>query len=177
MPFQRYPFCSKKHPTEDDYLKEIEIIYIEHYRTSPGYIDGVKLGEKRYPIIHGKWPATMWHICTSDEHSPKCSDEKRVVKPERAEKIIWLRKLTDGLGDSGNNNVAWIEERSGENRLHICLEDFSYLAVIAIRKNKSTNSTYMLPWTAYPVKEGSYRYQLQKRYEGSKTKYEMGYFS
>ena len=77
----------------------------------------------------------------------------------RCERIRWPRPIID----HGAEPVirVWENERKGERRICLWLENADYLVVLARRRG------YVLLWTAYPVTQPHRRRKLLREYEAS----------
>jgi hypothetical protein len=84
----------------------------------------------------------------------------RIPDIRRCERIRWPRPIID----NGNEPVVkiWENERKGEKRICLWLENQDYLVILAKRSN------YILPWTAYMVTKPHQKRKLQQEYEAFK---------
>jgi hypothetical protein len=114
---------------------------------------GTKLGLKRHPLDQGK-EITFWHMVSEG------SDEtNRLPELRRCERIRWPRPIIEHCDDEAEIIKIWENERKGETRILLWFEQQEYLVVLAKR------STYILPWTAYPVVKDHQKRKLRQEYE------------
>lgn len=100
---------------------------------------------KRHPEHDGK-AATFWHIITEGT-----VEADRTPNLRRCERIRWPRPIIDAIGSGAIR--AWYQnrQRNGvERRLALATPDFSYLVVLAVRRD------YVMLWTAFCV-QGQHR--------------------
>jgi len=72
------------------------------------------------------------------------------------------------INDSASNGLRiWKQERKGEVRVAIALNDFTYVVILAERTGR--NGIYHLPWTAFCVEEAHQRSKLEKEWQRSKV--------
>lgn len=135
----------------DEYLERVYAIFKKDFIDSRPMFRGVRLGLKRHPEIDGK-AATFWHMISDGPE-----EAKRVTKFERCAPVAWPRAVIDAAGDASRVN-CWAYRRGREDRIGLALKDFSYLVVLADRGD------YVLPWTAYFVKD-SMRSKYQAEWE------------
>ena len=133
------------------YLEAIYQCFCQDFVTSKPYFEDKRFALKKHPMIKGK-EATFWHLITEG----KVEDE-RLPDLRRCERIRWPRVIIKAH-DSGLMK-CWRNNRKGEERVVIALEDFSYAVVLADRGN------YVLLWTAFCVEREHMRQKLRKEYE------------
>jgi hypothetical protein len=140
---------------EEDWLVYTERIYAFFKRD---FIDsrpefrGRKLGLKAHPLLEGK-EATFWHLITEGPE-----EAKRVPAMDRCARVQWPRAMIAAA--TTERVLCWGYQRNSDYRIGIALPDFSYVVVLADRKE------YLLPWTAFIVRE--------KRRARYKAEYEAG---
>jgi len=100
--------------------------------------------------------STFWHLISEGSTEPERRPDLR-----RCERIRWIRPMIEAA--SCNCVKWWKNHRKGQKRIVIAIEDFSYVVVLAERRN------YVLLWTAYCVEHLRRRQQLEKEYEAWKT--------
>jgi len=137
-----------------DWNKYLDTLY-EYFKadfidSKPVY-EGRRLGLKRHPMSHGK-EATFWHMI---QEGPE--EEERVPDFRRCERIRWPRPIIEHSADTVIK--VWKNERKGEDRICLWLEEEEYLVILADRGN------YILPWTAYMVDKPHRKRKLQREYE------------
>jgi hypothetical protein len=134
-----------------------EVLYA-HFRrdfvdSRPNY-RGHRLGLKRYPLEKGK-EATFWHFVSEGK-----AEADRVPNMRRCERICWPRPMIDGV--PVHPVRVWTQQRGGERRIAIAVDDFSYIAVLAERRGK--RGIYYLPWTAFHVEKEHMRRKFEKEW-------------
>jgi hypothetical protein len=113
--------------------------------------EGKPLALKRHPLFQGK-EATYWHIISEGD-----LEEERLPDLRRCERIRWPRAIIEHSTEP--DVKVWENERKGETRICLWLEQQDYLVILARRKN------YVLFWTAYLVPQPHRKRKLQKEYE------------
>lgn len=114
---------------------------------------GLRMNLKRHPVVRG-WDATFWHFISEGDGG---GEDDRMPDPRRCERIRWPRPILEAA--ESRRVCAWSNERKGEERVLLAVDDFSYVVVVAVRKD------YALPWTAYPVGPEHRRRKLREEYE------------
>jgi len=119
---------------------------------------GKRVGLKRHPEYLGK-SATFWHFISEGPE-----EAERYPDLRRCERIRWPRPIMEDFGDTIPDAatcrvVWWRNERRGESRYVLALEDFSYVVIVADRER------YVLPWTAYYVERKHQRDKLRKEFD------------
>jgi hypothetical protein len=112
--------------------------------------EGRPLGLKRHPLSHGK-EATFWHMI-----SEGASEDERRPDLRRCERIRWPRPVIEHYEEEVIK--VWKNQRRGEIRICLWLENYDYLVILADRKG------YLLPWTAYVVDQPHTRRKLQREF-------------
>lgn len=138
----------------EKYLELLYAYFKKDFIESKPTFRGTKLGLKRDPITQGK-EATFWHfISEGDEETDRVPDFRR------CERIRWPRPIIEnGVEPSVK---IWENERKGDRRICLWLEQQEYLVILSKRKN------YILPWTAYMVTKEHHKHKLQKEYDAFK---------
>jgi len=133
------------------YLEAIYQCFSEDFIISKPHFEGKRFALKRHPMIKGK-EATFWHIISEGE-----IESERLPDLRRCERIRWPRAIIN----ASNSGLVkcWKSNRKGDERVVIALEDFSYVVVLAERKD------FVLLWTAYCVEQEHRRRKLRKEYE------------
>jgi len=129
-----------------------EVFKNDFLRSSLNY-DGLKIVLKRLRPMKGK-DATFWHII---EGSSGGGPDLR-----RCERIGWPKPIINNSRDS--EIKIWEEDQQGACRILIYLECAEYLVVLEKRKS------YILFWTAYPIKYRGKKEDLLKKYGKYKKK-------
>lgn len=78
----------------------------------------------------------------------------------RCERIRWPRPIVEN-GVEPSIKI-WENERKGDRRICLWLEQQEYLVILSSRNN------YILPWTAYMVTAEHHKRKLQKEYDAFK---------
>ena len=139
---------------DGNWEKYVEVLYkyfkqdFIQKRTS---FQGIQIRLKRYPLSQGK-EATFWHLISEGE-----TEENRIPDLRRCERIRWPRPMIINFKDS--QIKLWKNQRRGETRVCLWLEDQEYIVILAERKG------YNLLWTAYMVTENHRKRKLQKEFE------------
>lgn len=144
-----------------DWSRYAEALYAHFKRdflnSRPTY-RGRALGLKRHPIARGK-EATFWHMISDGD-----IEEDRLPNLRRCERICWARPLIEGSNDCDVR--VWQQERKGEKRIAIAVDDFSYIVILAERGTGS--NVYLLPWTTFYVDYEDKRRRYGKEWERNK---------
>jgi hypothetical protein len=120
-------------------------------KSKPKGLGGRRWALKRHPLEKGK-EATFWHLISEGE-----DEEERLPHMGRCERLCWVRPLIDHFGSP--DVYAWEQRRrANERRLALSLVDFSFVVILADR------TTYVLPWTAFPVEREHRRAKLRAEY-------------
>lgn len=133
------------------YLEAIYQYYRQDYITSLMNFEGKRFAVKRHPIIKGK-EATFWHIISEGS-----IENERLPDFRRCERIRWPRAIITAHNEGFVK--CWRNERKGDERVVIALEDFSYVVVLADR------GEFVLLWTAFCVEREHMRQKMRKEYE------------
>lgn len=136
-----------------EYLERLHAHFITAFVDSKPLWPGKRVALKRHPEYDGK-SATFWHMISEGR-----TEADRTPDMRRCERIRWPRPIMDEFDDAVPETtecriVWWKEERGGEERYLLALDDFSYIVVVADRGD------YVLPWTAFCCE---YRHQREKR--------------
>lgn len=139
----------------NEYLEVVYKVFEKDFEYSKPKFGNYVVKLKRHPLYDNK-SATFWHMISEGE-----VESERMPDIRRCERIGWIRPIMEKFDpDQSSNDIAWwIEKKKGEERFHLALMDFSYLVVVAIRKD------FVLPWTAFLVEYEHQRRKLKKRYE------------
>lgn len=135
----------------ESYVEELYRYFRRDFVASHPVFEGKRLGLKARPLYQDK-EATFWHFITEGE-----IEHERLPDLRRCERIRWPRPLIEACGTP--RVKSWKNKRGTETRTVIALNDFSYVVVLAERRN------YVLPWTAYCVERTHRREKLRKEYE------------
>jgi len=139
---------------DGNWEKYVEVLY-EYFKNDfirqRTLFQGIKLSLKRYPMSQGK-EATFWHLISEGK-----TEEDRIPDLRRCERIRWPRPI---IKNSKETSIKlWKNQRRGETRICLWLEDQEYIVILAERKD------YVLLWTAYMVTENHRKRKLQKEFE------------
>jgi len=96
--------------------------------------------------------ATFWHMIQKGT-----IEEDRTPDLRRCERIRWPKPIIEHDADTAIK--VWANQRRGEQRICLWLEQEDYLVILADR------GKYILPWTAYMVKQPHRQRKLQKEYD------------
>ena len=135
------------------YLEALYAFFKRDFVDASPSFRGTCLRLKRHPLIEGK-EATFWHLISEGQN-----ESERLPDLRRCERIQWPRPVIENADEPVVK--VWKNERRGESRICLWLEDAEYLVILAERKG------YLLPWTAYPVTEAHRKRKLKKEYEAS----------
>lgn len=136
------------------YLHQIYEYYLNDFIRNETTFNGQRVGTKRYPQSEGK-DACFWHIISEGEEETDRTPDMR-----RCERIRWPKPVIQECFDRGLK--FWETRRGTDKRLLISLDDFSYLVVIAMRKD------YLLLITAFPIEREHRRKKLEREYAALK---------
>jgi hypothetical protein len=137
------------------YLDALYAFFKQDFIDSRPVYNRVTLALKRHPVIQNK-EATFWHIISEGD-----SEADRVPDMRRCERIRWPRPVIEHSGDTAIK--IWANERRGEKRICLWLEDAEYLVILAERKG------YILLWTAYTVVQEHSKKKLRKEYAAARN--------
>lgn len=135
------------------YLAAIYAVFTQDFISDLPAYNGVKLALKRHPVIQGK-EATFWHIISDGG-----IEEDRLPDMRRCERIRWPRPVIERSGEESIK--VWNNERRGEKRICLWLENAEYLVILAERNG------YIMLWTAYTVDQEHRKRKLQREYAAS----------
>jgi len=138
------------------YEEALYEIFCRDFKRDLIYFQGQPLRLKRYPISGGK-EATFWHLTSEGS-----VESQRTPDLRRCERIPWLRSIIEQADDPALK--VWHNERRGERRACLWLEEESYIVVLAVRNG------YVLPWTAYLVLHEHQKMKLRKEFEKSRRR-------
>lgn len=139
---------------QGDFSTYIEAVY-NHFKAD--FIDtsvifeGTPIRLKRHPQFQNK-EYVFWHLTSEGK-----IEDQRTPDLRRCERIRWIRAIIDNSTDSAVRR--WENQRRGDRRICLWLEEEDYLVVLAIR------SGYTLLWTAYMTNRQHTRQKLRKEYE------------
>lgn len=132
------------------YLEAIYEVFRQDFVSSTPNIENKRFALKRHPVIEGK-EATFWHIISEGE-----IENERLPDLRRCERIRWPRPIIEAIAT--DHVKYWKNMRGKEERIVIALEDFSYVVVLADRRD------YILLWTAYCVEREHTRRKLKNEF-------------
>jgi hypothetical protein len=112
---------------------------------------GKRLGLKKHPMIDNK-EYTYYHFTHSGD-----IETERIPDLRRMERIGYPKPIIDFSDDS--KIKVWRNKRGTNERILLLHEEEKYLVVLEDRKN------YILPWTAYLIKENSRLRRLLTEYQ------------
>lgn len=135
----------------DIYVEAVYSWFKNDFVDSKPVFQGRRLGLKRYPLTDGK-EATFWHM-TQEGHI----EDERTPDLRRCERIRWPKPVIENDADS--HIKIWRNQRRREERVCLWFEKEEYLVILADR------GEYILPWTAYLVRQPHRQRKLQKEYE------------
>lgn len=126
-------------------------IFCRDFKQSKICFQGKRLGLKQHPMSGGK-EATFWHFISKGD-----VEAQRMPDLRRCERIGWPRSIIERSNDPAVK--VWENDRQGEQRACLWLEEEEYLVVLTLRER------YALPWTAYLVEIEHRKRKLRKEYE------------
>lgn len=136
----------------DEYLEAIYAIFCRDFKDAPlKEFTGKPVRLKRHPVEKDK-EATFWHFISAG-----LVEADRVPDLRRCERIAWPRAFMENFSDPVLK--VWTEVVKGEERTLILHEDTGYLVIVAQR------SSYVLPWTAYPLQYANEVRRYVQRWE------------
>ncbi len=135
----------------DHYLEALYAFFKKDFIESLPLFRSIRLALKRHPVIQGK-EATFWHLISEGK-----GEEERLPDLRRCERTRWPRPIIEHSEEP--TIKVWENERRGEKRICLWLEQEEYLVVLAERRG------YILLWTAYLVREAHRKAKLRKEYE------------
>ncbi|MEW6374751.1 MAG: hypothetical protein AB1502_03045 [Thermodesulfobacteriota bacterium] len=138
----------------DQYLNALYKFFKEDFVDSPPTLKGMKVALKRHPIEKGK-EATFWHLISEGK-----SEKDRLPDLRRCERIRWPRPIIEHEDEP--TIKFWVNERRGEKRICLWLEEEEYVVILAKRHG------YVVLWTAYLVTKTHTKLKLKKEYEAYK---------
>ena len=133
-----------------DYNNAVYSIFKSDFVDSKPIFMGTKLGLKKYPIVDGK-EYTYYHFTHEGD-----VENNRLPDIRRMERIAFPKVFIEAVMHS--DLLMWRKEIKGKNRILIFHENESYLIVLEDR------GEYILPWTAYIIKENSRKRRLLAEY-------------
>jgi|SRR5579859_2973734 len=133
------------------YIEAVYRYFYEDFVQNPPLYERAPIRLKRHPVSQGK-EATFWHL-TSEGND----EANRLPDLRRCERIRWPKPIIEHEADSLLK--VWANERRGEQRICLWLEQEEYLVVLARRPG------YTLLWTAYLVTWPHQKRKLQREYE------------
>lgn len=134
------------------YFEAIYQIFKRDFVDSKPNFKGTRLGLKRLPLVDGK-ECTFYHMTHEGEN-----EEERTPDLRRMERIPWPKPM---INDSEDGDLkVWRNTRRGKGgtktRILILHEQERYLVVLDDRGD------YILPWTAYLLRENSYKKKIKE---------------
>ncbi len=126
---------------------QFEADFITHRAAYAG--EEVRLRWK--PLFDGK-PYAFWHLVQEGQ-----VEDERTPDIRRCERIAWLRAIIDNFNDPAV--LVWENERHGERRVLLWLEEEDFLIVLGKREG------YYLLVTAYHTNRDHTRRKLWAEYE------------
>ena len=130
----------------------------QHFRAdfldSPPDALGRPVVVRRRPEYKGKeW--AFWHLTSSGN-----IEEERVPDFRRCERIRWPRPIIESCGEERVR--TWEKGPRGDRRLLIALRDFSYLVVLARKRD------HLVLITAYDIEHAHERRKLEREWGTNK---------
>jgi hypothetical protein len=141
---------------QGDFAKYLDAVYA-YFKAD--FIDSkVLFGEtrislKRHPQFQNK-EYVFWHITSEGD-----VETERIPDFRRCERIRWVKPIIENASDPAVKQ--WENNRKGDRRVCLWLEEEDYLVVLALRKD------YILLWTAYMTNFEHTRQKLQREYRKS----------
>lgn len=116
------------------------------------YFQGNRIALKKHPQFQDK-EYVFWHV-TSEGNV----EEERIPDFRRCERIRWIRPIIERADANDSAIKVWKNQRKGDQRICLWLEQENYLVVLAERQG------YTLLWTAYLTDRNHTRAKLLKEY-------------
>lgn len=138
----------------EHYLEALYVFFKKDFIESVPSFQGMRMALKRHPVIQNR-EATFWHLISEGKN-----EEERLPDLRRCERIRWPKPVIEHSDEKPIK--VWENERRGEKRICLWLEEQQYLVVLAKRRG------YILLWTAFVVMEPYRKRKLQKEYEAYK---------
>jgi hypothetical protein len=117
-------------PFDGDWSTYVDAIYRVFYddflRHRPVF-QGRLVNVRTDPRDQGKI-AGFWHAISEGP-----SELDRTPDLRRCERVRWIRAIIEAGQDQAV--CVWVEKRGSDRRIHVALEDFSYLVVLADRRS------------------------------------------
>lgn len=143
-----------------DWIRHVERLhqqFVADFVESKPAWPGKDVRLKRHPEHDGK-SATFWHLISEGS-----TEADRTPDMRRCERIAWPRPIMEEFDDAVPATTPcrilwWTELRGTETRYHLAADDFSYVVVVADRRD------FVLPWTAYCVEHAYRREKLRKKW-------------
>lgn len=132
------------------YFSELYAVFRSDFVATLPTFRGQRLSCKRHPLTEGK-EATFWHLISEGK-----VEAERLPDIRRCERIRWPRAIIEHADDPAIK--SWANERQGEQRILLWMEEQEYLVVLADRQK------YVLIWTAYTVTRHHQKEKLRKEY-------------
>jgi len=101
------------------YLAALYDFFRQDFVDDKPLFEGRSLALKRLPTSQGK-EATFWHLISEGRQ-----EEERLPDLRRCERIRWIRRIIEHAADPAVK--AWENERRGETRICLWLEQGDYL--------------------------------------------------
>lgn len=141
----------------ENYFDAVYQVFERDFERSKPRFAAHKVNLKRHPTYNNK-SATFWHMISEGK-----DESERTPDLRRCERIAWIKTIIEEFQEiqptESSKVLWWLEMRGTEERYHLALSDFSYLIVIAKRKD------FVLPWTAFYVEYEHQRRKYKKKYE------------
>jgi len=141
---------------QNDFTKYLGAVYAyfkEDFIDSKVLFEKTRISLKRHPQFQNK-EYVFWHITSEGD-----VETERTPDIRRCERIRWIKPIIENA--SGPAVKQWENNRKGDRRVCLWLEEEDYLVVLALRKD------YVLLWTAYMTNFENTRQKLQKEYKRS----------
>lgn len=134
-----------------EYIHAVYEFFKRDFIDSHPIYRGKRLGLKKHPLVEGK-PYTFYHMTHSGD-----IENERILDLSRMERIRFPRPMID-------NSLhpylkVWENTRKNKKRILIWHENENYLVVLENREE------YILPWTAYLVKQNHRKVKLYSEYD------------
>lgn len=143
------------------YIEGLYLIFKKDFIENKLHYNNKKVSYIRFPEFDGK-PYTFWHIISEGK-----VENERLPDLRRCERIKWPRVIIENNSDKGIK--VWKNKRRNkkgkkQNRICLCLGNWEYIVVLAVRKK------FLILWTAYPISTKRRKFQLRREYEESVEK-------
>ncbi len=137
----------------ENYIEAVYNYFQNDFVNHKVFFEGTPISLKRHPQFQGK-EYVFWHVTSEGK-----IEEERTPDIRRCERIRWIKPIIENASDPVVK--CWENQRKGDRRLCLWLEEEDYLVILALRQD------YILLWTAYMTDRDHTRRKLLKEYRAS----------